>query len=303
MTVLNFTDVTEAKAFDLKEIGMITAAVWQDIDGDEKSELIITGDWMAPKIFKTGKDGIAPYKTNLDRLTGAWSALATADVDGNGYPDLILGNRGTNSFYRASSGEPVKMYVNDFDNNGTIEQILTRPIDGRDIPVHLRREISGQIASVKKQNLKFSEYAKKSIQDLFSEEIIQNSIVRNISTFKSVIAYNNGDGTFKIEELPVEVQLSSIHAIEVITTDEGQQQIFLAGNNFNFKPQYTRLDANQGIILTRQPEGSFKVLKTSESGFNIKGQVRALKLLKNKTGDKYIIAGVNNEAPKLFKLN
>ncbi|MCM4160635.1 CRTAC1 family protein [Antarcticibacterium flavum] len=299
----NFKDVTEAKAFELKNIGMITSAIWEDMDGDGKKDLVVTGDWMAPKIFRSTPQGLLPYNTNLDEFTGAWTAVAAIDLNNNGHKDLILGNRGTNSFYNPSLEGPVKVYINDFDNNGTIEQIFTRPINGKDIPVHLRRELAGQISSIKKQNLKFSEYAKRSIDQLFSAEILENSIVKNISTFKSMVAINNGDGTFTVEELPAEVQLSSIHALEIFETKVGNKNIILAGNNHNLKPQFTRLDANQGIVLNRSKESSYHIMKPEESGLILKGQVRALRLFTNRKGEKFLIAGKNNESPEIYKLN
>lgn len=299
----NFKDVTEAKAFELKNIGMITAAVWEDIDGDNNPDLVVTGDWMPPTVFKSSTDGLIPYKTNLNELTGAWNAMAAEDLDGNGFSDLILGNRGTNSFYKGTESDPVKVYINDFDNNGTIEQIFTRPINGKDVPIHLRRELSSQIASVKKQNLKFSEYATKAINELFSAEVLANSMVKNIHTFKSVIAYNNGDGTFKIEELPAQVQFSQINAIEVIKKEDGTIHLIMAGNNYNLKPQFTRLDANDGIVLTKGKEGGFQVLKSQNSGIKMDGQVKALEVFINKKGEKFVIAAINDAPPKIFKLN
>ncbi|QED37284.1 CRTAC1 family protein [Antarcticibacterium arcticum] len=299
----NFKDVTEAKAFELKGMGMITSATWEDMDSDGNKDLVVAGEWMAPKIFKNTPQGLLPWNTNLDELTGAWTAVAAVDINGNGHMDLILGNRGTNSFYNISGDGPVKMYINDFDNNGTIEQIFTRPIKGKDVPVHLRRELSGQIASLKKQNLKFSEYARRSIDDLFSKEIIESSIVKNISTFKSIIAINNGDGTFALEELPAQVQLSSIHAIQVLEREGGAKEIILAGNNHNLKPQFTRLDANQGIILTRNKNGAYKVKSPQETGLLLNGQVRALHLLSAGNRQKLLLAGMNNESPEIYKLN
>ena len=299
----NFKDVTESKAFELKGIGMVTSAIWEDMDGNGEKDLVLAGDWMAPKIFISTPQGLLPWNTNLDELTGAWTAVAATDLNGNGHKDLILGNRGNNSFYNVSPDGPVKAFINDFDNNGTIEQIFTRPIKGRDVPVHLRRELAGQISSLKKQNLKFAEYAKKSIDELFSKEIIQNSIVKNISTFKSVVAINNGDGTFTIEELPTLAQLSSIHAIEILETEDGRKKIILTGNNHHLKPQFTRLDANQGVVLTRNKTGSYLVLNPNETGLLLKGQVRALNMITNKKGEKFLIVGLNNESPEIYKLN
>ena len=259
---------------------------------------------MAPKIFRnTGKD-LLPIKHELESLTGAWSSLHAEDLNNDGNMDLILGNRGLNSFYNASEKAPVKVYINDFDNNGTIEQIFTRPINGKDVPVHLRRELSGQIASVKKQNLKFSEYATKSIDELFSKEVLDNSIKRNISSFKSIIAYGNGDGSFKIEELPAEVQFSSVHAIETIKDAISEfPAILMAGNDLDLKPQYGRLDGNTGIWLVKGKDGKYKALDQRSSGFELKGQVRSLESFSNSKGEKFIIAGINNQSPKIFKVS
>ncbi|GHA42047.1 hypothetical protein GCM10007103_24210 [Salinimicrobium marinum] len=298
----NFRDITEAKAYALTEAGMITDAAWEDMNADGRKDLVLVGDWNSPKIFINSRNGFDPLKTNLDTLTGAWTALAVNDLNNDGHPDLILGNRGTNSTYNVQGEEPVKMYVNDFDNNGTIEQISTRNINGKDIPLHLRRELSGQIASVKKQNLKFSEYAVKSIHNLFEKDIVESSIIRKISTFKSLIAYNNGNGSFRVKELPAEAQFSSIHAIEILENDQNQKEILLAGNNYDLKPQFSRLDANHGILLTQDESGEFVVKNSSESGFFVKGQVRSLKVFSNKNGDRFIIAGINSEAPKIFRI-
>ena len=299
-----FQDITESRAYDLKELGMVTAATWADMDKDGKDDLILVGDWMAPKIFRnTGKD-LLPLKTNLGNLTGAWSSLKAEDLNNDGNNDLILGNRGQNSFYQATEKAPVKVYVNDFDNNGTIEQIFTRPINGKDVPVHLRRELSGQIAAVKKQNMKFSEYATKSIDELFSKEVLDNSIQRNISSFKSLIAYSNGDGSFTLEELPAEVQFSSVHAIGTLKTEGSEfPAILLAGNDLDLKPQYGRLDGNSGIWLARGEDGKYKVADQRSTGFELKGQVRALESFRNSKGESFIIAGINNQAPKIFKIS
>jgi enediyne biosynthesis protein E4 len=299
----NFKDVTESKAFELKGIGMVTAAIWEDMDGDGKKDLVLAGDWMAPRIFRSTPQGLLPWQTNLDELSGAWTAVAATDLNGNGHKDLILGNRGTNSFYNVSPDSPVKAFINDFDNNGTIEQIFTRPINGRDVPVHLRRELAGQITSIKKQNLKFSEYAQRSIEELFPEEVIENSMVKTISTFKSIVAINNGDGTFTIEELPAPAQLSSIHAIEILETENGEKKIVLAGNNHHLKPQFTRLDANQGLILKRSSNAAYEVMDPNDAGLMLNGQVRALKVITNKRGEKFLVVGLNNENPEIYKLN
>jgi hypothetical protein len=195
------------------------------------------------------------------------------------------------------------MFINDFDNNGTIEQVLTRNIDGKDIPIPLRREISGQLSSLKKTILKFEDYASKSINELFSEDVINNSLIKTATTFESVIAYNNGDGTFKISTLPMRAQFSCIN--QILANDlnnDGYKDLILAGNNFNYKPQFGRADASYGDVLLGNAEGEYSWLPNSKSGFFVKGQVRNMQWLLDKNNTNYIIVGLNDEQPKLFKL-
>ena len=287
----------------LDNLGMITDAKWTDIDNDGKAELIITGDWMATAIFKFKDGKLIKLNSNLDEYSGAWNSIHVADLNNDGLADLILGNRGTNSFYNASKEAPVKLYINDFDNNGTVEQIFTQRIEDKDVPIHLRRELSGQISSVKKQNLKFSEYATKSIDQLFSKEVLDKALVKEIRSFKSIIAINKGNGNFDIKEMPAKAQFSSIHAIESLdVNNDGNLDIIIAGNDYDLKPQFSRLDANYGLVLINDGNGNFRAESSEKTGLFFKGQVRDLKIIQNKKGERYLLVGINNEKPKLYKL-
>ncbi|MGY5848708.1 VCBS repeat-containing protein [Salegentibacter sp. HM20] len=299
----NFSDVTNSKAYFLKDLGMLTGAKWVDFNNDERPDLVLTGDWMAPQIYLNNETGFEKMPASgLDNLKGAWSGLGVADLNGNGHPDLILGNRGTNSFFQASEETPARVFINDFDENGTIEQIFTQRINGKDVPIHLRRELAGQISAIKKQNLKFSEYATRDITQLFSEEVIENSIQKEITEFQSVIAWNNGDGSFSIEPLSGPAQFSSIKAIELIEDDMGKFHIIAGGNDFDLKPQFSRLDASRGLWLQADAQGNYQLKSKKESGFNIKGQVRQIRQLKNAKGETYLIFGINNDQAQIYKL-
>nr|WP_109302484.1 VCBS repeat-containing protein [Aquimarina sp. AU474] len=297
----NFKNNIGSKAFKAQDVGMVTNAEWKDIDGDTKPDLIIVGEWMSPKIFKNNGRRLTPLQTNLDDISGWFNTVHAKDIDKDGDIDLILGNRGLNAAYKAGKNTPAKMFVNDFDNNGTIEQIFTQKIQGKDIPIHLKKEITGQINSLKKQNLKFSEYATKSINELFPKEVLQNTIVKVTNTFKSLIAYNDGKGNFEIVELPKEAQLSCIYEIETCDLNkDGILDIILGGNNYNFKPQFSRLDASRGVVLLSNKNKDYEIKKSS--GFFVEGEVRALQWIQNTSGEKYLITGINNKAPKIFKL-
>ncbi|SEL63414.1 Repeat domain-containing protein [Aquimarina amphilecti] len=298
----NFKDVTASKAIDAKTIGMITDATWNDINADGKKDLIVVGEWMSPKIFINDGKSLNIIETNLDEISGWFNTVEATDLDNDGDLDLVLGNRGLNSIYQCSQETPSKMYINDFDNNGTVEQIITQTINGKDVPIHLKKEITAQINILKKQNLKFSEYATKSIDELFSKEILDNTTIKTVNNFASMVVYNNGDNTFNIQELPKETQLSCICDVETEDVNkDGNIDLIVGGNNYNFKPQFSRLDASRGNVLLGDGKGNFKNQKSS--GFLVEDEVRAMRWLENKSGEKYLLVGINNQVPKIFKMN
>ncbi|RTY84191.1 CRTAC1 family protein [Flavobacterium sp. LS1P28] len=300
----NFVNVTDKKAFKINTVGMITDAVWEDIDNDAKKDLILVGDWMAPMIFKNTGRRLTAYKTNLSGYTGFWNAVACVDLNKDGKKDLILGNRGTNMPYKPTKGNPLKLFTNDFDNNGTIEQIATRSVNGKDLPIHLKQELARQIPSIKKKNLSYADYSKKTFQELFTPEIVTNSIQKTVAIQESVIAINKGNGKFEIQMLPKEVQFSSVNTICAMdVNNDGILDLILGGNQYEFKPQFSRLDANFGSVLLGNKKGTFSWTPYDKSGFFIKGEVKQLKAIKDKNNTISILAVVNDNTPKLFRPN
>ncbi|EIJ37688.1 hypothetical protein JoomaDRAFT_0649 [Galbibacter orientalis DSM 19592] len=300
----NFSDVTERKAFKLKDVGMISDATWADIDGDTIKDLIVVGDWTYPHIFKNTQRDLQLLKTNLNNSNGWWNTIKAEDINNDGKTDLIIGNEGLNLSYKASKKEPIKLYINDFDNNGSIEQITTRVINNKDTPIHLKKELTGQLVSLKKQNLKSSNYAEKSLDELFSIEILNNSIKKEVNITESVVAINNGNGNFTVKKLPNQVQLSCV--CDISTTDlngDGNLDLIMAGNNYEFKPQFSRLDANYGSVLLGNGKGDFEWQDYNKSGFFVKGEVKKIEQFKDAAGNSFLFVAINNEQPKIFKIN
>ncbi|KQC31008.1 VCBS repeat-containing protein [Flagellimonas eckloniae] len=298
----SFSDVTENKAFHLKNAGMVTDATWADIDGDSKKDLVLTSDWGAPQIFKNNGRRLSPKASSLDSLYGWWNTVYPKDLDNDGDIDLIFGNQGSNFAYKASKEAPSKMFINDFDNNGTIEQIVTKHIENRNVPVAMKRELTNQLVSLKKQNLKFSDYATKSIDELLDSKVLENSIVKEVNTVKSMIALNDGNGNFELKPLPKETQFSCVCDINCTDIDgDGKLDIILGGNKYNFKPQYSRLDASYGSVLMAKEGGKFEWLPYQESGFYVRGEIKHLLPFKDRNGQEYLFVAINNEKPKIYK--
>lgn len=299
-----FTDVTERLAYDLKDAGMVTDAAWADVDGDGKKDLITVADWGSALVFKNNGRRLSKMASNLSDFSGWWNELEASDLDGDGDLDLVLGNKGLNIPYIATQSAPVKLWINDFDKNGTIEQITTTHYAENDYPIHMRKEMSVQMPFLKKENLKASDYAKRTIQELFDPQVIQNTIVKTVNFSESVIAINQGGGNFQIVPLPSRVQWSCMCGITCTDVNNDQKMdIILAGNRFEYKPQYSRQDSNFGNVLLGDGNNHFEWVDYASSGFFVRDEVRDLGVLVDQSGKKYLITATNNSMPRLFQFN
>ncbi|MEO7293702.1 MAG: VCBS repeat-containing protein, partial [Ginsengibacter sp.] len=299
----HFTDVTSSINPEIENIGMVTDAVWADVTGDNKKELVITGEWMATRIFSYTANKFEELKnTNLTGLLGFWQNVTTADVNSDGNLDLILGNIGENFYLKPDSLHPVKMWLNDFDQSGSMDQFITKTIGEKDMPVFLKRDITEQFPVLKKQNLKNIDYAKKTIQELFSKDLIEKSQIKEFNYCSSVVAINNGNGIFTIQKLPAIVQLSSVNAVCVTDINhDNKPDLVIGGNKFGFPPQFGRLDASYGSVLLNNGKGNFEWIESNRSGLNLTGEIKDIKEIKVK--DKgYILVVRNDQFPILYQI-
>lgn len=298
----HFNDMASTLCKDIANVGMVTGAAWSDINGDNNKELIITGEWMAPRIFSYSGNEFKEINTGLSNMYGWWQTVAATDIDGDGDNDLLLGNIGENFYLQPTEKAPVKLWLGDFDDNHVPDKIITRTVDGKDMPIFLKRELTDQLPNLKKQNLRHIEYATRSIQDLLTEDELKKGKVKLFNYTSSVIAVNDGKGNFSIRKMPAVVQFSSVNAILVTdVNNDGKDDLIIGGNKFGFLPQFCRIDASYGTVLLNDGKGNFSPLTQAQSGISVRGEVKDIKLL-TKGDNKNILVMQNNSYPVMYHL-
>ncbi|MGX1023899.1 VCBS repeat-containing protein [Psychroflexus sp. MBR-150] len=292
-----FTDITVQKAFDFKNLGMVKDAIWHDFNDDNIADLIVVGEWMHPVFFKNNGRRLEQFNTNLNQYKGLFNAVMALDINNDDQKELIFGNYGQNFKLQPTSAQPAKLFVNDFDDNGTIEQIITRHIDDKDKPYQLKRELANQIPSIKKDNMSYKKFAEQSISELFGKDKVNQAITKQLTELASFVAFKTSNTEYGIKYLPSETQWSSIQALNSIEMN-GEIFIVAAGNFYHFKPQFARLDASKGHLVGYKNDEFYLKKNTN---FKIKGEVRTLKTTTDQNNKHYILAGRNNDKPLIFR--
>jgi hypothetical protein len=293
----NFRDVTAEKAPGLLRCGMITDARWADLNSDGAPDLIVSGEWMAIKVFYNEK-GILKEASNdngLGKSNGFWNCIEIADVNGDGNPDIIAGNLGLNTRFKASSDKPVSMYVNDFDQNGTVEQIITVFNTERAYPLALRHDLVRQMPGLKKKYLKFENYREQTIEDIFTPEQLSRAVVSRVFETRSMLFLNDGKGYFTAIELPKEAQFAPVFGLLVQDFDGDKiPDILLGGNFYHAKPEVGIYAASNGLLLKGDGRGQFKPISRAESGVFIDGEIRDMAMIR--AGGKNLVLIARNNA-------
>ncbi|MCO5945741.1 VCBS repeat-containing protein [Mucilaginibacter flavidus] len=299
-----FTDVTDKVAPGLKELGMVTDAKWFDYDRDGKPDLVVCGEYMPIRIFHNegGHLKEVTREAGMEWSNGWWNRLEIADIDGDGYPDIVAGNHGLNSRFKATRQKPVSMYVGDFSRTGDIEQIVCTYNGDKQYPMVLRHDLVGELPYLKKKYLRYAQYKEQTMEDIFGTDLLQKMDKLDAYELRSSVLMNNRNGTFTMKPLPVEAQFSTVFALVVKDYDgDGKADILLGGNFYQSKPEAGIYDASYGLLLKGDGKGSFTAIKPQTSGIVIKGAVRDMKEIKAGK-NKLLIVAKNNDKTEVLNL-
>jgi hypothetical protein len=299
----HFTDVTATVAPELERIGMVTDAVWRDVDGDGRLDLVVVGEWMPITIFRNmGRGKLKRLDVpGLEKSNGWWNRIVAGDFDGDGRVDFVVGNLGLNGRLHASPTEPTTMYVKDFDGNGFVEQIVACYNGGKSYPVPLRDEMIRALPYLKARFLKYEVYARQTVTDVFSPKELSDAVRKEAYTFATSLAHNNGDGSFTLVPLPAEAQLAPVYGMLAEDVDhDGHTDLLLAGNFDGFKPELGRMAASYGLLLRGDGKGAFTPVRAPESGFMVPGQSRDIQRVRTTSGELIVVAR-NNDRPLAFR--
>ncbi len=292
----HFTEVTNTVAPALNKLGMVTDAVWTDLDGDKLPDLIVVGEWMPISILYNR--GGSFDLVEIENSAGAWKCITASDVDGDGDADFIIGNMGLNTNWTASSSQPMSMYVKDFDKNGDIEPIITYFRQGQEWTVASKDELTAQMPSLRKRFPEYETFARSPFSKIFPKEELKGAQIHKMQQLRSIVLIKKDRGEFEIKPLPDEVQFSSVESILSEDFDgDGIKDLMIGGNFYEMVPSIGRLDASYGNILKGNGNGEFTPMDAHTTNFFVRGAVRDIK----KIGKNYFIA-INNEPLQMFRL-
>ena len=240
--------------------------------------------------------------SSLKNTKGLWNVLEAIDLDGDGDNDYIAGNQGINQDFKASPTKPLKLYADDFDQNGKIDPILAHfikdKIGGKEklFPFHGMDDLIKQVVGFRKLFQSYQQYSEAPFDQLLTDKMLQNAQVFEAQTLVSTYFVNLGNGRFDPIELPIEAQVAPIRAI--VTEDlnkDGLIDIIVAGNNNIAENTYGSYDASLGLALLNENGHNFQPVPAYQSGLFLSSDVRSMAKINTKNQGELLLIGVNND--------
>jgi hypothetical protein len=305
-----FSIITPDVCPALQSAGMITSAVWTDLDNDHKPDLVVAGEWTAIRFFHNDGTKLTEITgaTGLTDMEGQWRSLTVADLDHDGDMDIVAGNFGLNNKYGASAEHPIRLFAKDLDANGSLDPVIAYYIKDKEgkkelFPAIGRDQFASQVPGVKKKYLYHKDYSSVNIEKLFTAKDKEDMIELTCKETRSVWLENKGNGKFAMHVLPDEAQYAPVNSIICADIDkDGKTDILIAGNEYQEEISTGRYDASYGLLMKGDGKGKFKVIPPVESGLIIDGDVKDMQLLVTGDKERIILTAINDEKIKAYRL-
>jgi hypothetical protein len=298
-----FRDATDETAPGLRKVGMVTDAVWADIDNDKWPDLIVVGEMMPITVFKNNRGKLSVSSSqSLDNSEGFWNCIRSGDFDHDGDIDFVIGNMGLNSRYSISVDQPMRVYAGDYDGNGRIDAISTYFLDGVEYPIPSRDELARQLPVIKKQFTNYALYAKAKASDLLTTDRKKISTIVQARQQQSIYLENTGGG-FRTAPLPALAQWAPIQSLLVEDLDQdGHLDVLAVGNAYDTESISGQYDGLTGLLLKGDGKGNFQPLLFPQSGFLADGDCKSVIGL-NGRGKRLVVVSANKGALQVFKVD
>jgi len=287
----------------LKDIGMVSDAVFTDIDSDGDDDLMIVGEWMEVVVL-TNTDGVFEDTSEaygLNGTRGIWWSITASDLDNDGDDDYVIGNLGRNNKFKASKEHPFKVYANDFDNNGTNDIVLAKYYKDDYVPLRGRECTSQQMPYVAEKFKDYHSFASSKLIDILPEDKVDDAVVYEIENFESIILINE-NGKLIRKALPIQAQISPIKSTLILDVNkDGFQDIITVGNHYGVEVETPRYDAGYGAVFLGSANNKFKYLSPKKSGFYVPHDSREMTVL-NQKNNSLIIVTNNDFSLSVFKI-
>ncbi|MGV3557258.1 VCBS repeat-containing protein [Larkinella arboricola] len=295
-----FRDATAERAPNLRSVGMVTDAVWADIDRDSWPDLLVVGELMPITVFKNNRGTLTPLPVDaLKDSDGFWNCIRSGDFDHDGDLDFVVGNLGLNSRYRLSPAQPMRVFAGDYDGNGRIDAIASYYLNGTEYPIASRDELGRQLPLIKKQFTNYAQYAQARLTDLLPPERQKASTVLRACQQQSVLLENTGNG-FRLKPLPAPAQWAPIQDFWVDDVDlDGHLDILAVGNAYDAESVVGQYDASTGLVLKGDGKGNFRPIFFPQSGFLADGDCKSVVRLNNR-GKRFFLVAANQGGLKIY---
>jgi hypothetical protein len=300
-----FADVTQSVAPALQSPGLVTDALWTDVNADDWRDLIVVGEWMPITVLVNEEGRLSPATDalGLADTVGWWNSIASGDFDRDGDTDYVVGNLGRNTLLKNTEAGPVRIHYGDFNGDGRMDPVLSRYIQGTSVPVAFRNDLVRQLPNLKATFSSYDRYAQTTIETLFAETSLSDPTVKASDTFRSSYLENTDDG-FRVRPLPIAAQAGPVYGMTTGYYDgDAHRDLLLIGNSYAPEPFTGRYDALHGLLLRGDGAGHFVPVPMPQSGFFVEGDGTALAHLTGADGTRLVLAARNDDTTNAVRVN